>query len=206
MISMDIQVWMAAIFTLMTFSFIFKHSPAFRLAEAVSVGGTAGYGLWVAYENVQRLAITPINAGMTDRWVPLIVGILYLFYLLPSKFSWVARYPTAMAVGISIGATLIPAVATYFVKPMQLTLISFWTGDILTNINHLIIYILTFCGLAFFIYSRETFTKGRFSFVSKLGRAGLMIAFGVAIGTVLNAKIGPLAEQLNYLIHTWLGL
>lgn len=207
MVSIDIGVWITAAFVLMSLSFIFKDTPLYRLVEAVLVGGTNGYALWVAIENLQRLGLKPVlQLGAYDKLIPLIIGIFYFFHLLGPKYSWVSRYPVAITVGTAVGAIVVPAVNVYFVKPLILTLVPFWTSNLMTNVNNLIIYSLTFCGVAFFIFSRETFTRGRYKIVSTLGRAGLMVAFGSAVGTLLGAKIAPLVGQLKFLLFTWLGL
>ncbi len=205
--SADIGVWIAAILVLMVFSFAFKDSPLYRIAEATGVGAMTGYTLWMAIENFNRYIVIPTTRlGIYDRGIAAIIGLFYLFHVLPPKYAWVSRYPIAIAAGLAIGAGLVPAVATYFLKPLTSTIVPFWTGSLITNLNNLIIFVLVFTGLAFFIFSSETFVRGRLGIVSKIGRTGLMVAFGTACGTLLGAKIAPLIDQINFLIHTWLGI
>jgi hypothetical protein len=51
-ISLDIWVWVAAIFTLFVYSFLYKDNPFYKLAEHIMVGLGAGYFTAVLYHNV----------------------------------------------------------------------------------------------------------------------------------------------------------
>jgi len=51
-ISLDIWIWVAAIFTLFVYSFLYKDNPFYKLAEHVMVGLGAGYYTAVLYHNV----------------------------------------------------------------------------------------------------------------------------------------------------------
>lgn len=205
MVSTDIGVWIYAILVLMIYSFAFKPTPAFRLAQSIAIGGAAGYTLWVSIENLQRLGIARVQAGVYTTLVPLILGILYFFQLHP-KLSWIARVPISMAVGIAFGTTLLPGVAAYFVAPLTQTVKPFWTSDPLNNFNVIVNLVFVFCGVAFFIFSSEKFSKGRYGFVSRIGRAGLMIAFGCACGTLLGAKVTQAVGNFIDLLSKWLGI
>ncbi len=51
-ISPDIWVWLAAIFTLFVYTFLYKDNPFYKLAEHIMVGLGAGYFTAVIYHNV----------------------------------------------------------------------------------------------------------------------------------------------------------
>ncbi|HQK95944.1 MAG TPA: hypothetical protein PLD23_20775, partial [Armatimonadota bacterium] len=46
------SVWVAALLTLIAYSFLYKDNPAYRFVEALFVGVSAGYGLAIVYRDV----------------------------------------------------------------------------------------------------------------------------------------------------------
>jgi hypothetical protein len=204
MVSTDPGIWIYSLLVLAVYSFVFKHNPAFKVAQAIAVGGGAGYALWVSIEYIQRLGIGRVSA---DPYVlvPLIIGALYLFQIYP-RLSWLSRIPVSMAIGIAYGTVLIPGIAAYIIAPLTQTITPFWTPNPLANFNAILNLVLMFCGVAFFIFTTDKFVKGRYGFIGRIGRAGLMIAFGAACGTLLGAKVTSAIGNIIDLLTKWLGI
>jgi len=205
MVSTDPGMWVYALLVIAIYSFVFKHNPAFRVAQAIAVGGGAGYALWVSIDYIQRLGISRVQAGHYIVLIPLLAGLLYLFQIYP-RLSWLSRIPVAMALGIAYGTTLIPGVAAYIIAPITQTVQPFWTPNPVDNFSVIVNFILMFCGVAFFIFTSDKFVKGRYGFIGRIGRIGLMIAFGSACGTLLGAKVTTAIGNIIDLLSKWLGI
>jgi len=73
----DIGIWVAAIGTLVTYTFLWKTNRAYRLAEHVLLGTSVGNTLVLGYNNVKNSAWDPIfKKGQWILIVPVILGIL----------------------------------------------------------------------------------------------------------------------------------
>jgi hypothetical protein len=135
--SRTVGVWAAAILTLCVFSFLWRDNPAYKLAESVVIGVSAGYWMVVALWDtlVPKLvgALAPawtkanlmpsFDAVGVDWWalVPLGLGLLLLCRL-SARASWLGVFPLAFIVGTFAGlkfvqyveADLVAQVATMF--------------------------------------------------------------------------------------------
>ena len=135
--SRTVGVWAAALLTLCVFSFLWRDNPAYKLAESVVIGVSAGYWMVVALWDtlVPKLmgALAPawtkanlmpsFDAVGVDWWalVPLGLGLLLLCRL-SARASWLGVFPLAFIVGTFAGlkfvqyieADLVAQVATMF--------------------------------------------------------------------------------------------
>ena len=75
-------VWIAAILTLMVYSYLLADNPLYRLAQHVFVGSSVGYAAVVVIHNVLRLRLAdPLLDDPRANWpylVPLLLGLLLL--------------------------------------------------------------------------------------------------------------------------------
>lgn len=108
-----IGVWLAAVLTLMLYSFLVRDNRWFRLAEHVFVGTATGYVIARAHADVvvakcwQPLFNTPPTAQR--EWgliIPLVLGVLTFTRLVPSV-AWMSRWPLAFGAGVTLGLALI---------------------------------------------------------------------------------------------------
>jgi len=219
-------LWVAAIFTLAIFSFLYKDNPLYRLAEAVVVGVSAAYwmvvGFWttIVPNLFGKLFPPPIKDwAMPDlpleqgyaRWlylVPLILGIMLLWRLAP-KGAWIARWPLAYIIGTTAGLRLFSHMQADFVAQINNVIIPlvereggvifFWES--LANIT-IILGVLA-C-LVYFFFSIEH--KGVFGKTARVGIWVLMITFGASFGYTVMGRIALLAIRLEFLFDDWLWL
>jgi hypothetical protein len=105
--SRTIGVWVAALFTLFIFSFLYKDNPLYKIAEASVVGVSAAYWMVVAFHDVLVPNLMgKLAPGWVKQWaipgleneanywyiVPLILSALLLWRLAP-KGAWISRWP-----------------------------------------------------------------------------------------------------------------
>ncbi|MBC8309424.1 MAG: hypothetical protein H8E83_02785, partial [Planctomycetes bacterium] len=121
--SRTIGLWLAAIFTLFILSFLVGDNPAYKFAEAMVVGTSAGYvmviGLWDVFVPnllaklfpvlVQSWTLPGMDASGGFQWlyiIPSILIVMLLFQLMPSG-GWISRWPIAFFIGITAGYRMI---------------------------------------------------------------------------------------------------
>ena len=129
-VARTIGLWCSALLTLAVFSFLAGDNPAYKLAESIFVGTSAGYVMVAAFwdELVPNL-FGNLMPELTRRWglahlgvevdqlpdpnwlylVPLVMSGMMLWQLSP-RGGWIARWPLAFFIGATAGVRLY----TYF--------------------------------------------------------------------------------------------
>lgn len=116
-------LWLAALFTIAVFSFLYRDNPLYKLAESVVVGASAAYymivGFWdvlvpklfgTLFPPLVRAVVSPSlgEPTMDDRIfmaLALILGVMLLMQLVP-KVRWMAVWPLAFVIGTFAGLKL----------------------------------------------------------------------------------------------------
>ena len=203
----DIWVWVGAFFTFAVLSFLYKDNIIYKFAEHVVVGVSVGYMITVEFfQGVLPYAWNPI-VQEHEFYLLLPFGLALLMYTLfipqLNKYSWLARYPICISMGIGIGQAFGPTVQMSFVKQIQgcLIPIGFTTW---AHFSSLILLIATFTGLVYFFFSKAH--KGAFGGVAKVGIYFLMISFGATFGYTVMARISLFIGRVQFLCGEWLGL
>ncbi|MFZ1947647.1 MAG: hypothetical protein WAW06_08875 [bacterium] len=138
--------WMAALFTLAIFSFLYKDNPVYKLAEHLFIGISAGYYVSLEYWNVVRPnLLNPLAEGIREAaWstvgsigslsvklpyfpgmlllVPLALGLL-LFTRFSSRITWLSRWSIAAMVGSYAGLAMIGALQGDLVAQIKANMI-----------------------------------------------------------------------------------
>ena len=101
----QLQIWMAAFFTICIYSMVlYKDNKLFRFSETVMVAITAANGIVLTFHNYIKPAVT-VDIG-TDKKIWLIIPIL-LGLLMYARFikpvAWLARIPMGFFVGVGAG-------------------------------------------------------------------------------------------------------
>lgn len=221
--STSLEVWIGAALTLMVFSFLWRDNPFYKFAEHLFVGVSAGYfmvmGFWSTLWPNAIVKLVPAAVRVTDPTadlapseplvlVPLLLGCLMLLRLWP-RLAWLARWPTAFAVGTTLGYNLVRSVRSDFLAQIQATivpgiLVSSAAGvDWAATVNQWVIIGGTVCGLMYFTYTRAG--RGGRLHVSRAGLWVLMVAFGASFAYAVMARISLLVSRLDFLLGTWLG-
>ena len=223
--STSFEVWIGAALTLMVFSFLWRDNPFYKFAEHLFVGVSAGYwmvmGFWSTLWPNAIVKLVPMAARVTDPeatlpareplvMIPLLLGCLMLLRLWP-RMSWLARWPTAFAVGTTLGYNLVRSVRSNFLAQIHATvspgLVITSAGggtDWAASVNQWLLVAGTACALAYFTYTRSG--RGFRGGVARSGLLVLMVAFGASFAYAVMARVAVLVSRLQFLLGDWLGL
>jgi len=225
--SQTIGIWVAAIFTLCIFSFLYKDNPLYKIAESVSVGVTAAFWMVVGFWDViipnligkifpawvQSWAIPGLSPIREDVWwiwiIPLVLGILLLWRLVPVG-SWIARWPLAFIIGTTAGFRLIAFLSADFLSQIRnsikpLVVVSAANDLVVADtVKAIVIFLSVLACLVYFLFSVEH--KGVVGKISKVGIWVMMITFGASFALTVMGRIALLAIRLEFLFDDWLWL
>lgn len=221
-VTQEPQVWIAAVLTLMVFSFLYRDNPFYRFAEHLLVGVSAGYAMVIGFWSTLwpnavlklvpgwvRLTSPEAEPGPPDLLVlvPVALGCLLLCRLVP-RWSWLSRWPTAFALGTTAGYTLIRTLRSDFMNQITATvgpgLVALSPRGIAwgTTLDNILILVGTVCGLAYF-----TYTRSHAGALGRLARAGIlimMVTFGASFGYAVMGRMTVLIARLRMLLGDWL--
>ncbi len=220
-----IEIWVGAALTLMVLSFLWRDNPFYKFAEHLFVGVSAGYwmvmGFWSTLWPNAIVKLAPVAIRVTDPKaeppaseplvaIPLLLGCLMLLRLWP-RFAWLARWPTAFAVGTTLGYNLVRYLRSDLLAQIQATVspglvIAQPGGGInwAATIDQFVLVAGTACALAYFTYTRGA--KGLRGGMARTGLLVLMVAFGASFAYAVMSRIALLVNRLHFLLGDWLGL
>ncbi len=214
-------IWIAAGLTLAIYSFLYKDNPAYKFAEHIYVGITAGYALCTAWYNVIEPNL--ISELLKANWhnpftalimtwtviAPALLGIL-MFSRFFSKASWVSRIPIAFVIGAGAGISVPNTVQAYLIKHTSATFAPLipkeaiaWS-NIMDFINPLIVVLGVISVLIYFFFSIEQ--KNGLKTVSWIGIIFLMIFFGASFGYTVMGRVSLVIGRVRFLITDWFPL
>ncbi len=221
--SRTIGLWLSAIFTLFILSFLVGDNPAYKFAEAMVVGTSAGYvmviGLWDVFVPnllaklfpvlVQSWTLPGMDASGGFQWlyiIPAILIIMLLFQLMPSG-GWISRWPIAFFIGITAGYRMIGYVEADLVAQIKAGIVPLWiTGEggfeFWPTFNAILLTVATLSAMIYFFFSIEH--KGLVGKTARVGIWFLMITFGASFGYTVMGRIALLAARLEFLFGDWL--
>ena len=194
-------IWLAAGLTLAIYSFLYKDNPAYKLAEHIYVGVSAGYTVCIAYFN----NIDPnLIKQLTEKHnyfvlLPALMGLL-MYSRFFSKISWVSRISIAFVIGAGAGIGVPNAVQGYLLKHTGATIAPLFSSSGF-EFNALIILIGVASVLIYFFFSIEP-GKG-LKAVSWLGIIYLMIFFGASFGYTVMGRVSLVIGRMRFLILDW---
>jgi hypothetical protein len=195
-----LALYIAAILTLMVFSFpIFGESRFWRFAEYTFLGAAAGYyvvfGLVTLGGQVSDLLYKSRYANI----IGLVLGALVLAaYSKKASLVAISRWPIALLIGVGTGAAVRAYIDAQLVRQIQATILPPWTGNPLTSISNVVVIVLVVCCSTYFFVTREH--RGLLQIPTRLGRYGLMIAFGAIFGSFVVTRISLVIGRLQFLL------
>jgi putative Ca2+/H+ antiporter (TMEM165/GDT1 family) len=186
-----------------SWSIMYRESVWYRLSEYTLIGLFMGYGVVsnisvVRYRIFDRLVETP---GDVTLYIVLAFGIMYILRVIP-QIRWIARFPISLLAGAATGSVMAEIVQTQIIKLVS-------TGSFTAtgtkygtpiSINNIIIFIVTLCAMTYFIFTHRH--TGVLGVTARIGRYGLMIAFGMVMGTYLITNISFAIGQMSEFILT----
>lgn len=141
--------------------------------------------------------------------IPSLLGVMVLLKLVPS-IGWVSRIPIAFIVGITAGITIYSIGIADVIKQISSTLSPFIylaekeKFNFITFISDIVLLIGVFSSLLYFYFSTEF--KGSVNYIVRVGIMFLMVAFGVAFGYTVMARVSLAIQMFDILINKWLGI
>ncbi|WP_339742522.1 hypothetical protein [uncultured Rubinisphaera sp.] len=219
-------LWIAAVFTLCIFSFMYRDNPFYKVAESTVVGVSAAYYMVVGFwSTLVPNLFAKLMPGVIQQWampglspeieptgiyyiVPLILGIMLLMRLVPSM-SWISLWPLAFIIGTTAGLRMIAYLEADFLSQIEnsfVPLIVFTeTGiDYWQSFQNTFMIVSILSCLVYFFFSIEH--KGAVAGVSKFGIWILMMTFGAMFGMTVMGRIALLAIRLEFLFREWMNI
>lgn len=196
-ISLDIGVWVGALFAIAIYSMLYKDNIAYSIVEHIFVGAATGHAVVVGVQTFKSSGWAPFTGGKYLLIVPMIFGVLlYTRYF--SSVSWLNRWPLALMMGTSAGVAMRGAIESQIVAQVAATFVD------LRSFDKIVIFLGTVFSLAYFFLTYEF--KGKATIVPKLGRYFMMAAFGAAFGNTVMGRISAAIGRFQFIFLRWLGL
>lgn len=206
-LSTDIWVWIAALLTLMIYSFLYKDNPFYKLAEHIFMGLSIGYMIVIYYYNYIIPRVYEPLFHAPHQWsliFPIILGSL-TFGIFSKKYNWLIKYPLAFYIAGYAGIRIPLLLQSWILRQVEA---SFLTPDKFTSVMSSVDAILIFAGLVttliYFFFSKKR--EHGFGAAANVGITFIMLAFGAAFGYTVMARISLLIGRMQFLIHDWLGI
>ncbi len=228
--SRTIGLWLAAIFTLFILSFLVGDNPAYKFAEAMVVGTSAGYvmvvGIWEVFvpdllakifpDTIQSWFLPGLVIEPLEGWsyagnlilylIPAMFIVMLLWQLLPNG-GWISRWPIAFFIGITAGFRMIGAVEADLLAQLEAGIQPLWQTtngefDFWLSFKYVVIAVATLSAMIYFFFSIEH--KGLVGKTARVGIWFLMITFGASFGYTVMGRIALLAARLEFLFGEWL--
>ncbi|MFM8785694.1 MAG: hypothetical protein ACKOFI_11250 [Phycisphaerales bacterium] len=218
-------VWVAALLTLAVLSFLWRDNPAYKLAESIVVGVSAGYVMTVAVwdtlvpklvgaraPGVTKAHLMPaLDVSAPDWWalVPLALGFLLLCRL-AERTSWLGTFPLAFVVGTFSGWKFVQYVESDLLAQVATMFDPLWVPGptAAATVGGTLCAVLVLVGvltvLAYFFFSLEH--RGPIGGAARVGIWYLMITFGASFGVTVMGRIALLAARCEFLFDRWLWL
>jgi len=210
-----VGIWLGALLTLAIYSFLYKDNPAYKLAEHLFVGISAGYSVGIAYQQVViDLIVKPLfrPAAVSELrpdylvLIPTVLGVL-MFLRFSRRYGWLARWPICLVMGYGAGAG-IPAAVQNMLEHTRYTMLPLvpyntetQTYEWAAGVSGFIMVVAVVATLCYFYFSKEH--KGALGTAGRAGIYFLMIAFGAGFGNTVMARISLLIGRMQFMFYDW---
>lgn len=208
-------VWIAAILTLMVYSYLLADNPLYRLAQHLFVGSSVGYAVVVVVHNVLRpWLFAPLLEDATANWpyfLPLLLGLLLLTKARGSS-AWLGNSSVAFLFGVGAALAVGGALLGSFLPQIQASWVSVLPGSAggaQAAANNILLALGTIGTLSYFYFTMGVRKGSGSAFVrvsSTVGRWVLLITLGAIFGNRVMAYVSLLIERIYFLLGDWLGL
>ncbi len=216
----QVGIWVAALLTILVFSYLLRDTFLFRLAQSILVGVAVGYGSAVILRTVLwDQLVAPLLGGVLTLWantwelfVPLCLGLLLLTKLIPGwsaigniSLGYLFGVGSALAIGGALAGVLAPQLGASMLS------LSPAVGP-LTWVNNLLIVVGVIGVLFVFRFSPNLGAARLHAYATIvavwawIGTGFMMVTFGALFANTLTARISSLAGQLYFLLHDWLQI
>lgn len=198
-------VYVSAICVIGVLSFVWKENPYYSLMEHLFVGLAAGQAVAAAYGVIKNSALVPIASGSLSLILPVLLGLaLYLRFF--RHYSWIARIPSALLLGMGLGAGTAAAIASDVVVQTRVTMIP------LSSFTNVVLVLGFLSTLSYFFFSFVPSNDSSIGlhtglkYLSMVGRWTMMIFFGVQVGNVTAGRLSMLINKFQFILGDFLGI
>lgn len=199
----------AALLTLMVFSYLLGANPLWRIAQSMLVGVSVGYVTLVLLTQViapQVARIVRPDAGATSSdqllaVVPVVLGLLLLMRI-AFPGAWPASFGLNLVVVVGAALALGGALAGALVPQSLDTIRKLDFGNPYTLIGNIVLVLGVVCALTYFAFVARPGGErpAPIRAVSVAGRWVLVIAFGAVLGSLATTFYAALIERLDFLV------
>jgi len=201
-----VGIWLAALFTLMIYSILYKENVLYRFAEHTAIGTGVGYTAITTLKALRGSLWIPLTNGNLLLIIPLIIGIMMYFRFI-QKYSWVSLWSTAVLTGLGIGLALYGAIHAQFIQQIEATIVPLFTGQ--NTFDNLITLVTTVFVLYYFLFTvnfkSESLRKGSEN-IRTMARYFLMIALGTTFAGATMTWIVNIIMRVQFLLFDWLHI
>ncbi|MFH0848812.1 MAG: hypothetical protein V1857_04860 [archaeon] len=184
-----------ASFMVMIWSFLYRENKFYRFAEFTIVGIAVSNAVVVAIGTLSKFVSTEIiRAANPIMILPIVIGLL-LFTRYSPRWTWLARYPVGMLVGIGTGLILRTTLESDVVRQIESTLAALTKP----NLDSVVLFVSMVFSLSYFFYTfgQGPGTSGKAIRQSaRIGRLFLMLLFGALYGAAIFTRISHVAAQM----------
>lgn len=205
----------AALLTLMVFSYLIGANPLWRVAQSLLAGVSVGYVTLViltqvVVPQVARIVVPAADAPAADRWlaaVPVAFGLLLLMRI-AFPGAWPASFGLNLVVVVGASLALGGALAGTLVPQSLDTMRLLNLNNPAAAIGNIVLLGGVVCGLAYFAFGTRAGGERPqpVKALSVAGRWVLMVAFGALLGSLATTFFSALIERLAFLIRTVLDV
>jgi hypothetical protein len=201
--ALDYGTLLALVLTLAIFSYIYKETVIFHLAEHIFLGLATGHGMVTAYKYIRDNAWTPMINGEITMIVGFAFGILLLFFL-KKETEWISRWPLALMTGAVLGLGVRAIISVSLVRQLSGTIQPFTTAlTTMSALDAILILIGTITSLAYFTFSYKH--EGVLGYIARVGRICIMLALGGYFGNTTMSRLTLLSGRIVFILRS-LGL
>jgi hypothetical protein len=205
---------LAAVLTLMVFSYLLGNNPLYRLAQHIFVGVSIGYATLLLLGNilVPQLMAFSSQTGSLGGWLsglPIVLGLVLLFRLArPASTDGRLRVPVVLGtitlnIAIStVAALVIGGALKGTLVPQMADSMRGLSSDPAALIGNLVVVFGVIASLYYFQFSvRASGTRaapGRL--VAEAGRWLIVIGLGATLGGLTVSFVSALVQRVEFLI------
>lgn len=197
--STDIWVWISSILSLCIFSFLWKETRAFRVAQNIFLGVGAGHGLAIAFASLKTSLFIPLfQKGKWSLVIPFILVLMMYTKFIP-KYSYLSRISLAFPLGLGTGIVLRSIIPGQIFPQLTASMLP------LNSVNNIIVALGAFCVVYYFLFT----TRSKSAVSAGLSRVGvylMMVTFGLSFATSVASNTAIYLGFLQTIFGDWLGL
>jgi hypothetical protein len=204
----------AALLTIMVFSYLLGANPLWKIAQSLLVGVSVGYVSLVVLTQVvapqiAQIIVPPEGMSTGDRWLGMVPVALGLLMLLRIAYpgAWPASFGLNLVVvvgaSLALGGALAGAVVPQALDTMRLVTVSGDPASIAALVGNIVLVVGVVCALAYFAFGARGDGERPMPIkqLSMVGKWVLVVAFGAILGSLATTFYAALIERLSSLVE-----